>query len=69
MYGQNSLSNQSWLLAQQQQAAFHAIQNMSNYSGLAGLSGLGNAINRERTYRDDINDMEKEIKEYLMENY
>lgn len=65
MYVQSSLCNQSWLLAQQQQSAFHAIQNMSSYSGLAGLSVLGSALKRERNYKDDMQDMEKELKSYL----
>ena len=62
MYGQNSLASQHYLLAQQQAAAFNAIKNMS---GLQQLAGLGNVIKREKTYKDDIKDMEQEIKNYL----
>ena len=62
MYGQNSLASQPYLLAQQQASAFNAIQSMS---GLQQLSWLGNAIKREKTYKDDIKDMDQEIKNYL----
>lgn len=62
MYGQSNLSSQLCLLVQQQAAEFNAIKNMSS---LQQLAGLGNFIKREKTYKDDIKDMEQEIKNYL----